>query len=81
MAELGSLKENYPAIILGTGLFILMLFFYFFKINGGVALSLLLGLIIALIVANAGSTLKVSVDDGINRGIFADANFVGGYAK
>ncbi|WP_245832626.1 NCS2 family permease [Mesoplasma lactucae] len=77
VADLGRLKDNYPQILLGTGLFLIMLLFMFMKVNGGVAICILIGTVIALIVANAGPNLAVSKEGGI----FYNANFVDGGGK
>ncbi|ATZ17400.1 xanthine/uracil permease [Williamsoniiplasma luminosum] len=52
VASLSTLKENYLFIILGMITLCLMLFFHYKKINGGVALSILIGFVLAIILAN-----------------------------
>lgn len=52
VAALSKLKDTYPMILLGVGTLLLMLFFHFKKIPGGVAISILIGFVLVLLIAN-----------------------------
>lgn len=77
VAALSNLKTTYPMILIGTGTLALMLIFHFKKVPGGVALAIVIGFIIALIVAN---TVKADSYLVANGGAFQAANFRSGFS-
>jgi AGZA family xanthine/uracil permease-like MFS transporter len=52
VASHDGIKQNYPGVILGMAVVLLILLFHFKKINGGVAIAMAAGLIISVILAN-----------------------------
>lgn len=70
-ASMSKLADNYPAILLGTFVLILMFFLNFKKVPGALIISLLIGFIVAVFVANIWPNLSVSK----GQGAFANANF------
>ncbi|PPE05216.1 NCS2 family permease [Williamsoniiplasma lucivorax] len=60
IASLATFKENYLFIILGMATLGLMLFFHYRKVNGGVALSIVIGFIICIIFANTLPKSQIS---------------------
>ncbi len=52
IAQLSSLKQNYPEILIGLFVLILIFIFHFKKIPGGIFISILIGLVLSLILGN-----------------------------
>ncbi|AHF57266.1 NCS2 family permease [Spiroplasma eriocheiris] len=52
VAELGNLKTNWPVILMGLGVLILIFILHFKKIPGAIAIAIIVGLGVSLIVGN-----------------------------
>ncbi|AGM25396.1 NCS2 family permease [Spiroplasma chrysopicola] len=56
IAALGDLKTNWPIILLGLGVLILILILHFKKVPGAIAIAIFAGLAVSILVGNLGTS-------------------------
>lgn len=55
-AALASLKQNWPLILMGSFILVLILVLHFKKVPGAIAIAITIGLVISLIIGNVGQS-------------------------